>query len=111
MGFILEQTSTVRAEAKGRRFFFLSFTGRLILEDGKEIAFTTSYEPFSGWVLQEVDDPAAFHTQVPEGYLQAFCLDVLKESHVGFKVRWHLEEEDGRLRITKLRAVTSQSIL
>ncbi|SMC23020.1 hypothetical protein SAMN02746041_01624 [Desulfacinum hydrothermale DSM 13146] len=112
MGCILEQTSALRAEAKGRRFFFISFTGRVVSDEGREIPFTSVYEPFSGWVLEkESTDTAAFYALVPEGYFQAFCLDVLKESHMGFRVRWHLENENGKLRITKLRAVTSQNTL
>ncbi len=110
MGCILEQTSPVHAEAKGRRFFFLSFRGRLIPDDREEIPFLAAYEPFSGWKIQETPDLATFSELIPEGYFQAFCLDVLKESHNDFLVRWRLDKRDGKLQITKLRSLTSQSI-
>lgn len=107
MAYILEQTSSVTARAKGRRFFFLTFQGRLQLERRQEITFEAVYEPFEGWKIHRASDTEAFHRAVPDGYFQAFCLDVLKESHMDFLVRWHLEPKDGKLLISKLRTLIS----
>ncbi|MEJ5349054.1 MAG: hypothetical protein WHS46_10265 [Desulfosoma sp.] len=109
MAYILEQTSSVTAEAKGRRFFFLTFRGRLQLNRQEEITFEAVYEPFDGWKILRASDLEAFQKAVPDGYFQAFCLDVLKESHMDCLVRWHLERKDGKLLISKLRALVSQS--
>lgn len=110
MGYILEQTSPVTAEAKGRQFFFLTFHGRLRLDRFRDIAFEAVYEPFDGWKIHHASDPEAFRSAVPDGYFQAFCLDVLKESHMDCMVRWQLEPKDGKLQISRLRALISQSL-
>ncbi|ROQ90233.1 hypothetical protein [Desulfosoma caldarium] len=107
MAYILEQTSSVTAQAKGRRFFFLTFQGRLQVDRRQEITFEAVYEPFEGWKIHRASDEEAFHRAVPDGYFQAFCLDVLKESHMDCLVRWRLEAKDGKLLISKLRGLIS----
>jgi len=109
MAYILEQTSPVTAEAKGRRFFFLTFHGRLQTDQAEEITFEAVYEPFDGWKILQASDPEAFRQAVPDGYFQAFCLDVLKECHMDCLVRWVLEPRDGRLCIRKLSACMLRS--
>ncbi len=110
MGYVLEQTSPVTAQAKGRRFYFLTFQGRLRLDRFRDIAFEAIYEPFDGWKIHRASDMEAFRNAVPDGYFQAFCLDVLKECHMDSMVRWQLEPKDGKLHIHKHRALISQSL-
>lgn len=108
MGYILEQTSPVTAEAKGRQFFFLSFHGRLQVDRAHDVTFEAVYEPFEGWRIHRASDPETLHRTIPDGYFQAFCLDVLKECHMDCMVRWHLEPQGAKLHIRKLRALMSQ---